>query len=47
MDLPWSEDYMLRQSHPMYDDWCRDDEGEDNYDKEAAEEALADLRKEY
>lgn len=20
------EDYMLRQAHPMYDSWCREDE---------------------
>lgn len=26
MELPWSEEYMLRQSYPMYDEWCRDDE---------------------
>lgn len=45
MDLPWDEEYMLRQSYPMYDAFCREDE-EDNYDKEAADEALADLRRE-
>lgn len=28
--LPWSEDYMLRQSYPLYDEWCREDE-ERNY----------------
>lgn len=21
MELPWSEEYMLRQSYPMYDEW--------------------------
>ena len=26
-DLPWSEDYMLRMSHPMYNAFCREDEG--------------------
>lgn len=25
-DLPWSEDYMLRMSHPMYNAFCREDE---------------------
>lgn len=28
MDLPWSEEYMLRQSYPSYDNWCRDDDSE-------------------
>lgn len=28
MDLPWSEDYMLRQSYPAYNAWCEDDEEE-------------------
>lgn len=44
MELPWSEEYMLRQSHPLYDAVCSE---EDNYDIEAAEEAKADIRKEY
>lgn len=30
MELPWSEEYMLRQSYPLYDEWCREDEEGDN-----------------
>ena len=28
MDLPWSEDYMLRQSHPAYNNWEDDNNNE-------------------
>lgn len=43
MELPWSEDYMLRQSHPAYDAWCRDDEDEpSDYTKEDYEADRAD-----
>lgn len=43
-ELPWSEDEMNRQTFPMYDSFCREEE--EYYDKEAEEEALADLRRE-
>lgn len=40
MELPWSEDYMLRQSHPAYDAWCADEQPE--YTKEEYEAGRAD-----
>lgn len=46
MDLPWSEDEMLRQSHPAYDAWCRDDEQSDytkeDYEADRADDAWAE-----
>ena len=50
MDLPWSEEYMLRQSCPLYDASCREDEpgeflGDDP--RYLAEEAEAERRMEW
>lgn len=29
MELPWDEEYMLRQSCPLYDAFCREEEDGD------------------
>lgn len=44
MDLPWSEEYMLRQSYPLYDSFCREEESDNDNDYEAdrADDAWAE-----
>ena len=42
MELPWTEEYMLRHSHPLYDAWCREDEQTSDYTKEDYEADRAD-----
>lgn len=47
MDLPWSEEYMLRQSSPLYDAFCREDEvvsdySEADYEADRADDAWAE-----
>lgn len=42
-NLPWSEDYMLRQSHSLYDEWELGDEPEQDRDVFAEAEALWEL----
>ncbi len=35
MELSWDEDYMLRQSYPMYDEWDSEEQNNNSSDYEA------------